>query len=119
MAPGSPWWAMLRRLCLVLVLAIGGCTDNPYRLPNRQEVKGEGMSLVVTHARDEAEGRPLADEYCRARGGIAHFKGMMQYRTKRELSHVASFDCLTDTAHGMGLNTQTPAGSGAAARTAR
>lgn len=110
---------MLRHLSLLLMLAIGGCTDNPYRLSNRQEVKGEGTSIVVTHARNEAEGRPLADEYCHAHGGIAHFKGMMQYRTKRELSHVASFDCLTDTAQGVGLNTQTAAGSGAAARTAR
>jgi len=110
---------MPRRLCLLLVLAIGGCTDNPYRLSNRQEAKGEGMSVVVTHARNEAEGRPLADEYCRALGGSAHYKGMMRYRTKRELSNVASFECLAGTALGVDLNTQMAAGSVAAARTAR
>jgi hypothetical protein len=51
---------------------------------------------VITHARNEAEGRPLAEDYCRTHGGAAHFKGMVQYRTKRETSKVASFECLRE-----------------------
>jgi hypothetical protein len=51
------------------------------------------MSVAITHAKSEAEARPLAEDYCRAHGGDAHFKGMMQYRTRRETSKVAAFEC--------------------------
>jgi hypothetical protein len=85
---------MLRRFSLLLALLAGACADNPYRTSNRQEVKGEGMSVVITGARTEAEGRPLADDYCRTHGGgAAEFKGMVQYRALRTISKVASFEC--------------------------
>jgi hypothetical protein len=48
---------------------------------------------VITHARSEAEARPLAEDYCPTHGGDAHFSGMMQYRTRRETSKVAAFEC--------------------------
>ena len=76
-----------------MVLAAGACTESPYRMSNLQEVKADGTSVVITHARSEAEGRPLAEDYCRTHGGAAHFKGMVQYRTKRETSKVAAFEC--------------------------
>ena len=78
---------------LLMALLVGACTENPYRMSNLQEVKADGMSVVITHARNEAEGRPLAEDYCRAHGGAAHFRGMVQYRTRRETSKVASFEC--------------------------
>ena len=40
--------------------------QSPYRTSNLQEVKGDGSSVVITLARNEAEGRPLAEDYCRA-----------------------------------------------------
>jgi len=75
------------------MLVAGACADSPYRTSNLQEVKADGTSVVITHARTEAEGRPLAEDYCRTHGGAAQFKGMVQYRSKRETSKVASFEC--------------------------
>ena len=83
---------------LLVVLAAGACAESPYRTSNLQEVKADGTSVVITHARNEAEGRPLAEDYCRTHGGAAaHFKGMVQYRTKREISKVAAFECYDRT----------------------
>ena len=78
---------------LLVMLAAGACAESPYRTSNLQEVKAEGTSVKITHARSEAEGRPLAEDYCRTHGGAAQFKGMVQYRTKREISKVAAFEC--------------------------
>jgi hypothetical protein len=78
---------------LLAALVVGACAENPYRMSNLQEVKADGNSVVITHARSEAEGRPLAEDYCRAHGGAAHFRGMVQYRTRREISKVAAFEC--------------------------
>ena len=78
---------------LFVVLAVGACAESPYRASNLQEVKGDGTSVVITHARSEAEGRPLAEDYCRTHGGAAEFKGMVRYRSRRETSKVASFEC--------------------------
>lgn len=80
-------------LAAVLTLALGACVDSPYHTSNRQEIKGDGMSVLITHARNEAEGRPLADDYCHGQGGAAHFKGIVQYHTRREISKAASFEC--------------------------
>jgi hypothetical protein len=82
---------------LLVVLAAGACAESPYRTSNLQEVKGDGPSVVITHSRNEAEGRPLAEDYCRTHGGGAHFKGMVQYRTKRETAKVAAFECYDRT----------------------
>jgi hypothetical protein len=81
---------------LLVALAVGACTESPYRASNLQEVKGDGMSVVVTHARSEAEARPLAEDYCKTHGGAARFMGMKQYRTRREILKVASFECLPE-----------------------
>lgn len=78
---------------LLAVLAVAGCGESPYRTSNLQEIKAVGMSVFITHARSEAEARPLADDYCRTQGRTARFKGVMQYRTKREISKGASFEC--------------------------
>jgi hypothetical protein len=88
---------MLRRFCLLMVLALSACANNPYRASNRQEVKGDGLSVVITGSRSDAEARPLADDYCHVRGAAAHFKGIVQYRTRREILRGASFDCLPET----------------------
>src|SRR5262245_47087709 len=80
-------------LATLLTLALAACVDSPYHTSNRQEVKGDGMSVMITHARSEAEGRPLADDYCHTQGGTAHFKGIVQYHTRRETSKAAAFDC--------------------------
>jgi hypothetical protein len=82
---------------LLMALAVGACATSPYRLSNLQEVKADGMSVVITHARNEAEARPLAEDYCRTHGGAADFKGMVQYRTRRETSKVAAFECYDRT----------------------
>ena len=78
---------------LLVMLAAGACAESPYRTSNLQEVKAGGTSVVITHARNEAEGRPLAEDYCRTHGGAAEFKGMVRYRSRRETSKVASFEC--------------------------
>ena len=77
----------------LLMLELAACVDSPYHTSNRQEVKGDGMSVLITHARSEAEGRLLADDYCHGQGGAAHFKGIVQYHTRREISKAASFEC--------------------------
>ncbi|MBI2737360.1 MAG: hypothetical protein HYX38_12565 [Rhodospirillales bacterium] len=81
---------------LLVVLAAGACVESPYRTSNQQEVKGDGSSVVITHARNEAEARPLADGYCHAQGTAAHFTGMVRYRTRREVLKAASFKCEPD-----------------------
>jgi hypothetical protein len=78
---------------LLMMLAAGACAESPYRTSNLQEVKVDGASVVITHARNEAEGRPLAEDYCRTHGGGTQFKGIVQYRTKRETAKVAAFEC--------------------------
>ncbi len=82
---------------LLVALTLGACVENPYRTSNLREAKGDGASVVVTHARNEAEGRPLAEDYCHARGASARFKGVVQYRAKRETMKGASFDCYAPT----------------------
>jgi hypothetical protein len=77
---------------LFVALAAGAGVESPYRTSNLQEVKGDGMSAVITHARSEAEGRALAEGYCHAHGGAARLMGIVQYRTKRETSKVVAFD---------------------------
>src|SRR5262245_28681360 len=78
---------------LLMALAVGACVESPYRASNYQEVKGDSTSVIVTHTRNEAEGRPLAEDYCRAQGAAARFRGIVQYRTKRETTKGASFEC--------------------------
>lgn len=78
---------------LFAALAVGACVESPYRTSNYQEVKGDSASVIVTHTHNEAEGRPLAEDYCRAQGAAARFKGIVQYRTKRETTKGASFEC--------------------------
>jgi len=78
---------------LLVALSLGACVESPFRGSSLQEAKGDGSSVVITHARNEAEGRPLAEDYCRAQGGAARFKGTIQYRTKRETTKGASFSC--------------------------
>lgn len=80
------------------MLAVGACAESQYRASKLQEVKGSGATVVITHTRNEAEARPLAEDYCRTHGGAARFKGMMQYRTKREISKGASFECYGEAA---------------------
>jgi hypothetical protein len=82
---------------VLVALAVGACIESPYRASNLQEVKGDGLSVVITHAGSEAEARPLAEDYCRTHGGAARFKGMVQYRTRRVTSKVASFECYDRT----------------------
>lgn len=83
---------------LLLALAVAACVESPYRASNYQEVKGDSSSVIVTHTRNEAEGRPLAEDYCRAQGAAARFKGIVQYRTKRETTKGASFECYEPSA---------------------
>jgi hypothetical protein len=78
---------------LLVAFAVGACAGSPYRTSNLQEVKADGMSVVITHARSETDARPLAEDYCRTHGGAAHFRGMMQYRTRRETMKAAAFEC--------------------------
>jgi hypothetical protein len=82
---------------LLVALVVGACAENPDRTSNLQEVKADGTSVVITHARSETDARPLAENYCRTHGGDAHFRGMMQYRTRRETSKVAAFECYDRT----------------------
>ena len=81
---------------LLAALVLAACVDNPYRASNPQRVKPDGLSVMITGAKSEAEARPLADDYCHTLGRTAHFKGMMQYRARREASKAASFECLPE-----------------------
>ncbi len=78
---------------LLAALSLGACSASPYRGSNLQEAKGDGASVVITHARNESEARPLADGYCSTLGSAARFTGMVQYRTRREVLKAASFKC--------------------------
>jgi len=86
-------WSSSLLLSTLLPLALAACVDSPYRTSNRQEVKGDGRSVMITGSHNEAEARPLAEDYCRAHGGAAHFKGIVQYHTRRETLKAAAFDC--------------------------
>lgn len=78
---------------LLVMLAVGACAKSPNHASKQQEVKADGMSVTITHATSEEEARPLAEDYCRTHGGAASFKGMMQYRTRREITKVVAFEC--------------------------
>ena len=78
---------------LLAAVVVGACTDSPHRASNLPEVKTDGLSVVITGVHNEAEARPLAEDYCRSHGGAARFIGMVRYRTRRETSKVASFEC--------------------------
>lgn len=83
---------------LFAALAVGACADDPQRTSSRKDLKADGMSVMITGARSETEARPLADDYCRANGRTAYFKGMMQYHARRKTSKAASFECRPEAA---------------------
>jgi hypothetical protein len=89
-------------IVLSAALALGACAlqdQNPYHASNQQRVVGDGASVVVTRVRSEAEGQPFAEDYCKRRGGSAHFVAMIQYRSfeyryRHSASDSASFECV-------------------------
>ena len=82
---------------LLVALAVGACAESPYRASNLQEVKGDGMSVVITHARSEAEARPLAERLLPyARRQLPAFQGHDAVPDPAGFLKVAAFECLPE-----------------------
>jgi hypothetical protein len=76
---------------------LGACTPgeaNVYRSSNQQRTIGHGLSVSITSAANEAEARSFADEYCKARGRMAHFDRMEMLTYHSVASQSALYDCV-------------------------
>ena len=67
---------------------------NIYRSSNQQRTNGQGLSVSVTNAANEAEAQPFADEYCKAHGRMAHFDRMETSSYRHVASQSALFHCV-------------------------
>jgi hypothetical protein len=75
---------------------LGACTPeegNVFRSSNQQRTIGHGLSVRITDVAGEAEALPFADQYCRARGMLAHFDRMEMVSYHHVASKSALFDC--------------------------
>ena len=78
-------------------VCLGACTPadgNVYRSSNQQRIIGQGLSVRVTNVATEAEAQRFADEYCKVRGGLAHFDRMEMLTHHSVASQSALFDCV-------------------------
>jgi hypothetical protein len=76
---------------------LGACTPgegNVFRSSNQQRTIGHGLSVTITNVASEPEGQPFAEEYCNARGGMAHFDRMEIVSRHNVASNSALFDCV-------------------------
>ncbi len=82
---------------LTVSVWLGACTPgnpNVYRSSNQQRTIGDGLSVRITNVASEAEAQPFANEYCKARGRMAHFDRMEMLTYHRVASQSALFDCV-------------------------
>jgi hypothetical protein len=78
-------------------VCLGACTPaagNVYRSSNQERTIGQGLSVRITNVATEAEAQPFADEYCKARGRLAHFDRMEMLTYHSVASQSALFDCV-------------------------
>ena len=68
---------------------------NVYRSSNQLRTIGQRLSVRITNVATEVEALPLAIEYCKARGGMAHFNRMEMVSYHHVASNGALFDCVT------------------------
>jgi hypothetical protein len=76
---------------------LGACTlgeKNVYRASNQQRTIAHGLSVRIMNVANEAEAQPFADDYCKARGRIAHFDRMKMLTCRSVASQSALFDCV-------------------------
>jgi hypothetical protein len=57
-------------------------------------MRGHGLSVRITNVASEPEGQPFAEEYCNARGRMAHFDRMEIGSRHNVASNSALFDCV-------------------------
>ena len=77
-------------------VSLAGCAPEEasvFHSSNQQRTIGHGLSVRITNVASEAEARPFADEYCRARGRTAHFDRMEMVSYHHVASRSALFDC--------------------------
>ena len=67
---------------------------NVYRTSNQERTIGEGLSVRITNVATEADALPFADEYCKARHGMARFNRMEIVSRRNMASNSALFDCV-------------------------
>ena len=82
---------------LTVSVWLGACAPgnpNVYRSSNQQRPIGDGLSVRITNVANEAEAQPFADEYCKARGRMAHFDRMEMLTHHSVASQSALFDCM-------------------------
>jgi hypothetical protein len=84
-------------LSIAAALSLGACAHddtNPFHGSNQQGVVADGMSVTITNARSEADGKPLAEPYCNKFGRTARFNRIEAYRVHRAATDSAIFDCV-------------------------
>ena len=82
---------------LTVSVWLGACAPgnpNVYRSSNQERTIGDGLAVRITNVASEAEAQPFADEYCKARGRMAHFDRMEKLTYHSVASQSAFFDCV-------------------------
>lgn len=90
-----PW-----RLWLTFAFAswLGACApaDAPVQDAHGHKIEGDGASVTILDAGDEAHARPYADKYCDALGKSAQFRRLSPHRHNRYASaNDVEFDCVS------------------------
>jgi hypothetical protein len=67
---------------------------NAYRSSNQQRTIEHGLSVTITNVASEREALPFAEQYCHARGRMAHFDRMEMLSYHHVASESALFDCV-------------------------
>ncbi|WP_395708164.1 hypothetical protein [Reyranella sp.] len=83
-----------RRLWLTFAFALwlGACAPGQ----DAHKIEGDGDSVTILDAGDEAHARPFADKYCDALGKSAQFRRLSPHRHKRYVSaNDVEFDCVS------------------------
>lgn len=76
---------------------LGACApaDAPVQDAHAHRLEGDGNSVTVIDAGDEAHARPYAEQYCDAIGRSAQFRGMSKHRHSRyAFANDVEFDCV-------------------------
>ena len=83
-------------LTCAFALWLGACAPAASPVQDAHKIEGDGDSVTILDAGDEAHARPFADKYCDALGKSAQFRRLSPHRHKRYVSaNDVEFDCVS------------------------
>ena len=78
-------------------VCLAGCAPGEasvFRSSNQERTIGHGLSVRITNVASELEAQPFAEDYCNARGRMAHFDRLEIVNYHKMASKSALFDCV-------------------------